>query len=93
MDVGSTKCDVVDAAKRALGDRVAGFVPCHPIAGKEAGGVANADAALYQGCKVIITPSPVTDPAQVQRATDVWSGIGAQVVRMRPSTTTRPSPP
>ncbi|MEO3692411.1 prephenate dehydrogenase [Roseateles paludis] len=84
MDVGSTKCDVVDAAKRALGDRVAGFVPCHPIAGKEAGGVANADAALYQGCKVIITPSPVTDPAQVQRATDVWSGIGAQVVRMRP---------
>jgi prephenate dehydrogenase len=34
MDVGSTKCDVVAAAKVHLGDRLSCFVPAHPIAGK-----------------------------------------------------------
>jgi prephenate dehydrogenase len=47
MDVGSTKRDVVDAARRVLKERIASFVPAHPIAGKEVAGVANADAALY----------------------------------------------
>ena len=35
MDVGSTKRDVVDAARRVLKDRIGSFVPAHPIAGKE----------------------------------------------------------
>src|SRR5574343_566487 len=29
MDVGSTKCDVIEASRRALGERAASFVPCH----------------------------------------------------------------
>jgi prephenate dehydrogenase len=82
MDVGSTKRDVVDAARRALRDRVASFVPAHPIAGKEAAGIQHADAALYNGRTVILTPLPQTDPALLQKATDVWSAIGAQVLRM-----------
>jgi hypothetical protein len=49
MDVGSTKRDVVDAARRVLKERVTRFVPAHPIAGKESGGVQHADAALYKG--------------------------------------------
>jgi len=84
MDVGSTKSDVVEAAKRALGDRIAAFVPCHPIAGKESGGVQHADATLYQGRQVILTPQPVTNPQLVQKATDVWSALGATVLKMRP---------
>jgi hypothetical protein len=44
MDVGSTKRDVVDAARRVLRDNVGSFVPCHPIAGKEVSGVEHADA-------------------------------------------------
>jgi prephenate dehydrogenase len=84
MDVGSTKCDVVDAAKRALGKHLPAFVPAHPIAGKESGGVQNADAALYQGRQVILTPLPVTDAGLVQKATDVWSALGAQVLKMTP---------
>ena len=40
MDVGSTKRDVVDAARRVLKDRIGSFVPAHPIAGKEVAGVA-----------------------------------------------------
>ena len=33
MDVGSTKRDVVAAAREALGSKISGFVPAHPIAG------------------------------------------------------------
>jgi prephenate dehydrogenase len=84
MDVGSTKRDVVDAARRVLKERAARFVPAHPIAGKEAGGVQHADAALYQGRQVILTPLATTDPALVQKATDVWSAIGCQVLKMTP---------
>jgi prephenate dehydrogenase len=84
MDVGSTKCDVVEAARRALGKHLPAFVPAHPITGKEVGGVAHAEATLYQGRQVILTPLPVTDAGLVQKATDVWSALGAQVLKMTP---------
>ncbi|ODV09463.1 MAG: prephenate dehydrogenase [Rubrivivax sp. SCN 70-15] len=84
MDVGSTKRDVVDAARRVLRERVASFVPAHPIAGKEQAGIQHADAALYNGRQVILTPLPQTAPDLVQKATDVWSAIGAQVLKMTP---------
>jgi len=84
MDVGSTKRDVVDAARRVLRERVPAFVPAHPIAGKELAGIAHADASLYAGRQVILTPLPQTDPELVQKATDVWAAIGAQVLRMTP---------
>ncbi len=84
MDVGSTKRDVVDAARRVLKENIASFVPAHPIAGKEVAGIANADAALYNGRQVILTPLPQTNPELVQKATDVWAAIGAQVLRMTP---------
>jgi prephenate dehydrogenase len=84
MDVGSTKRDVVDAARRVLKERITSFVPAHPIAGKEASGIAHADAALYNGRQVILTPLPQTDPDLLQRATDCWAAIGSQVLRMTP---------
>lgn len=84
MDVGSTKRDVVDAARRVLKERVTSFVPAHPIAGKEVAGIANADATLYTGRQVILTPINQTDPELVQKATDVWAAIGTQVLRMTP---------
>jgi prephenate dehydrogenase len=84
MDVGSTKRDVVDAARRVLKERVTSFVPAIGCAGKEVSGVSHADASLYAGRQVIITPLPQTDPDLVQKATDVWSAIGAQVLRMTP---------
>jgi len=82
MDVGSTKRDVVDAARRVLRERVASFVPAHPIAGKESSGIENADAALFSGRQVILTPLVQTAPELVQRATDAWSAVGAQVLKM-----------
>lgn len=84
MDVGSTKRDVVDAARRVLRERIGSFVPAHPIAGKELSGIQHADATLYNGRQVILTPLPQTAPELTQKATDVWSAIGAQVLKMTP---------
>ncbi len=84
MDVGSTKRDVVDAARRVLRERISSFVPAHPITGKEVSGIAHADAALYNGRQVILTPLAQTAPELVQKATDVWSAVGAQVLKMTP---------
>jgi len=84
MDVGSTKRDVIDAARRVLKERVASFVPAHPIAGKEVAGIGHADASLYTNRQVILTPIAQTSPELVQKATDVWAAIGSQVLRMTP---------
>lgn len=84
MDVGSTKRDVVDAARRVLRERVNHFVPAHPIAGKESAGIQHADAELYRGRQVILTPLPQTDARTLQKATDAWAAVGAQVLRMSP---------
>ncbi len=84
MDVASTKRDVVDAARRVLKERLPSFVPAHPIAGREVAGIEHADAQLYQGRKVILTPLAQTDATLVQKATDVWAAIGCQVLKMSP---------
>jgi len=85
MDVGSTKSDVLAAAKAALGNKLAQFVPAHPIAGKEVAGVEHADADLYTGCQVILTPTDLTDltdNSQLQQATSVWQALGCKVRHM-----------
>lgn len=84
MDVGSTKGDVVAAARAALGDRLPRFVPAHPIAGKERAGVEHASADLYRGCQVILTPLAETDPTLPPRATALWRALGARVRTMSP---------
>lgn len=82
MDVGSTKGDVIEAARSGLQDQFAHFVPAHPIAGKEVSGIEHADASLYTGRKVVLTPVKATLRSNVQRASQVWSGIGANVITM-----------
>ena len=84
MDVGSTKRDVVDAARRVLRENVGSFVPCHPITGKEVSGVEHADADLYVGRQVIITPIERTLTAQLKKASDVWTAVGCHVLQMSP---------
>jgi len=84
MDVGSTKRDVVDAARRALRDHFGAFVPAHPIAGREVAGVEHADAELYRGKQVILTPTERTLTVQLQRASDLWTALGCQVRQMSP---------
>ena len=84
MDVGSTKCDVVDSARRVLRENVGAFVPCHPITGKELSGVDHADVNLYTGKQVILTPIERTLTVQLQKATALWTAMGCHVETMSP---------
>jgi prephenate dehydrogenase len=84
MDVGSTKRDVVDTARRVLKDQVGIFVPAHPIAGKELSGVEHADADLYTGRQVILTPIERTLTVQLDKAQKVWTALGCNVTLMSP---------
>ena len=84
MDVGSTKRDVVEAARRTLGPQLGTFVPAHPIAGKEQAGVEHADANLYPGKQVILTPIERTLTVHLQRAEQLWRALGCQVKQMSP---------
>ena len=84
MDVGSTKRDVVDAARRVLREQIGGFVPAHPIAGSEAAGVDNANVDLYVGKQIILTPIERTRTVQLQQAVDLWTALGCHVVKMSP---------
>ncbi len=84
MDVGSTKRDVVDAARRVLRERLSNFVPAHPIAGKEHAGVRHAEASLYRDRQVLLTPISQTDPQLLRYAEAIWTAIGARVSVMTP---------
>ena len=84
MDVGSTKRDVVDAARRVLRDNIGCFVPAHPITGKEVSGVEHADGNLYVGKQVILTPIERTYTAQLNKAISLWTALGCNVVQMSP---------
>ena len=76
-DAGSTKTDVVAAARIALGDKIAQFVPGHPIAGREANGPDSAVAGLYVGKKVVLTPLPENTPATIATVAAAWAACGA----------------
>ena len=84
MDVGSTKREVIDAARRVLKDQVGVFVPAHPITGKEVAGVEHADADLYHGRQVILTPIERTLTANLDKATQLWTALGCHVKQMSP---------
>ena len=84
MDVGSSKRDVVDAARRVLKHDVGVFVPCHPITGREVSGVENADAGLYQGRQVILTPIERTLTTKLDKARALWQALGCEVIEMSP---------
>jgi prephenate dehydrogenase len=81
-DAGSTKQDVVAAARAALGPKLSQFVPAHPIAGREKSGVTAAEAQLYEGRNVVLTPLAENAAADVQRVEGAWRACGANVTRM-----------
>jgi prephenate dehydrogenase len=81
-DAGSTKNDAVAAARAALGDRAAQFVPGHPIAGRESSGVDAALPDLYVDRNVVLCPLPENTPESVERVAAMWLATGASVHRM-----------
>ena len=81
-DAGSTKTDVIAAARRILGEKFPRFIPGHPIAGAESNGPQAARADLFRGRNVVLCPVAETDPAALERVTALWQGTGAQVAQM-----------
>lgn len=77
-DAGSTKGEIVRAAMKLMPDN---FLPGHPMAGKESGGAALAEASLYQGATWIFTPLHDTTPIEEE-----WRGwvekFGAKLLDM-----------
>ncbi|MEQ1662235.1 MAG: prephenate dehydrogenase/arogenate dehydrogenase family protein [Thiobacillus sp.] len=78
-DAGSTKANVITAARAALGVRFMDFVPGHPIAGSEQSGAAAARADLYQGKRVVLTPDADTRATARETVQALWQAAGAQV--------------
>jgi prephenate dehydrogenase len=83
-DAGSTKSDVVQAAREALGGKIGQFVPGHPIAGGEKNGPEAAWADLYRGKKVVLTALPENSPEQVALVERAWQLCEARIHRLDP---------
>ncbi|UUS64258.1 MULTISPECIES: bifunctional prephenate dehydrogenase/3-phosphoshikimate 1-carboxyvinyltransferase [unclassified Acinetobacter] len=82
-DVGSTKGNVVDAAKAVYGEQLpAGFVPGHPIAGAELTGVHAGKVDLFANHKVILTPLPSSADWAVEKLIQLWQAAKAEVICM-----------
>ena len=81
-DVGSAKAAVIAAAQQAWDTLPAGFVPGHPIAGTENSGVEAAFPELFQGRRVVLTPTSASSPQAVAAVRAMWEAAGATVEDM-----------
>lgn len=92
-DTGSTKAAVVQHAKQVLRENSSSrFLPGHPIAGKERGGIEEADADLFSGATWVLTPqtgvAAIVSPEFTRGVHGEFMGllesIGARVVVLDP---------
>ncbi len=78
-DAGSTKQDVIAAARAVLGTKIDQFIPGHPIAGAEKSGAAAAQPDLFQGRRVILTPLEENPTVSIEKVRAAWQACGALV--------------
>jgi prephenate dehydrogenase len=86
-DVGSTKVEIMARAKDVFGGDVAQrFLPGHPMAGKENGGIEHADAELFAGAVWLVTPYPAQDLSggATSEYLQLLGQIGARVLPVDP---------
>lgn len=83
-DVGSTKAEVASRARAVFGQQAGQrFLPGHPMAGKERGGIERADAALFRGAVWVTTP--LGEPSPVSTSfLELVAATGARVASMEP---------
>ncbi len=90
-DVGSTKAQITQAAGRLFNSPTrAAFLPGHPMAGKERGGAALADADLYRGAVWLFTDNPEWQrsarSAELVQAWRQWIiALGCRVIDLDPA--------
>ncbi len=83
-DTGSTKTDVVSLAREVLGEKIARFIPAHPIAGREMNGPEAAVDDLFVGKKTVIAALPENDRTDVEKIADLWERCGAIIHHLTP---------
>lgn len=83
-DAGSTKADVVVAARACLREKVSQFVPAHPIAGREKNGPEAAIDDLYVAKKVVITRLAENADEAVELVAQAWRLCGAIIHHLSP---------
>jgi len=83
-DAGSTKAAIVANVESKLPGHVA-FVGSHPLAGSEKRGPENADSDLFQDRLTIVTQTPQTNPAALERIVRFWQSLGSRVRVMDPA--------
>ena len=84
-DVGSTKREIAALAATLYGGaRQAAFLPGHPMAGKESGGAALADASLFRGATWLFTPLTPTATTLDAGWRALVEGFGAHTLDLTP---------
>ena len=81
-DAGSTKGDVIVAAKEVLGKKGCQFVPAHPIAGGAQHGASAAKADLFKGWQTIICPMQENSPEDIALIEGFWESAGSEVKKI-----------
>jgi prephenate dehydrogenase len=81
-DAGSTKGDVILAAKEVLGKKACQFVPAHPIAGGAQHGASAAKADLFQGKQTIVCPLQENSPEDIALIMGFWESVGSIVKKI-----------
>ncbi|WP_415836276.1 prephenate dehydrogenase [Polynucleobacter brandtiae] len=81
-DAGSTKGDVILAAKEILGKKACQFVPAHPIAGGAQHGANAAKADLFQDKQTIICPLQENSLQDTDLIEGFWRSVGARVKKI-----------
>ncbi|UXZ04740.1 bifunctional prephenate dehydrogenase/3-phosphoshikimate 1-carboxyvinyltransferase [Moraxella nasicaprae] len=80
-DVGSTKADLLQAARQIFGQHHR-FIGGHPIAGAENSGFEARKGDLFVRHKLILCPDNHSDAKDIQKLQALWQALGADVVLM-----------
>lgn len=80
-DVGSVKAPINEAARQHFSqDQV--FIGGHPMAGAEQGGLANADAFLFENATYVLCPGPHENTEAYNCIAELVEATGARVLTM-----------
>ncbi len=82
-DVGSVKAPVVRAIEPLVRERGGVFIGSHPMAGSEKKGLLHADAGLFQGAAVVLTPGD-GEADLLPRLEAFWTRLGGVVSHLSP---------
>ena len=88
-DVGSTKKEILERARSVFGDRTPlRFLGGHPMAGKEHGGLENAESKLFLNAAWLLTPvaEQRLEQGNIREFCLMLEKLGARPIRLDPAT-------